>query len=431
MTENADGRSRILIVDDVQENLHALMAILSGEYAIIAATSGEKTLELAQRQPQPDLILLDIMMPDMDGYAVLIRLKSNPVTVDIPVIFVTALGEVADEARGLGLGAADYITKPVNPELLHLRVRTQLELSRLRKAQESERIRLEEQVLLRTGELRAVNLELAASLTHAKALNEKMRLAEKMEALGTFASGIAHDFNNILTGILGFAQLITEGVDGPAQLADHVSQIKQAANRAKDLVRQIFTYSRGIGVPKTFVDIVALVYEIRPLLCACVPSSINIEVTTAKPQATVLAAAVNIHQILLNLCANSASAIGEKSGTIVISIDATDGFVQLMVVDTGEGIEDAACEHIFDPFFTTKGHGMGCGLGLAMVKSIVDDMGGSISVESHCNGTRFTILLPAQLEFPIAEADERLHGIVPKSIGQGKLQKTIINVSSM
>jgi len=132
MTESTKERPRILIVDDVHENLHVLMNILRDDYAISAATSGEKALELARRQPAPDIILLDIKMPGMDGYSVLAHLKSIPETADIPVIFVTALAEAADEARGLKLGVADYITKPVNPELLQLRLRTQLELRRYR-----------------------------------------------------------------------------------------------------------------------------------------------------------------------------------------------------------------------------------------------------------------------------------------------------------
>jgi len=137
MNELADGktddRSRILIVDDMRENLHALMNILRDDYAISAATGGEKALELARRQPQPDLILLDIKMPGMDGYEVLRQLKADPATADIPVIFVTALSESADEASGLKMGAADYIAKPANPDLLKLRVLTQLELRRYRR----------------------------------------------------------------------------------------------------------------------------------------------------------------------------------------------------------------------------------------------------------------------------------------------------------
>lgn len=131
--EAMDERPRVLIVDDVHENLHALMNILRDEYAITAATGGEKALEMARRQPQPDLILLDIKMPGMDGYSVLSALKLDAQTADIPVIFVTALSEAADEARGLALGVADYISKPVNPDLLKTRVRNQLELNLHRK----------------------------------------------------------------------------------------------------------------------------------------------------------------------------------------------------------------------------------------------------------------------------------------------------------
>jgi diguanylate cyclase (GGDEF)-like protein len=133
MTRVSPERRRILIVDDVHENLHALMNILRDDFAILAATNGPKALELARREPQPDLILLDIQMPGMDGYSVLAELKMAPTTADIPVIFVTALSEAADEARGLSLGVADYIAKPVNPDLLRARVRTQLELRSLRR----------------------------------------------------------------------------------------------------------------------------------------------------------------------------------------------------------------------------------------------------------------------------------------------------------
>lgn len=125
-----DKAFRLLLVDDVHENLHALMHILRDDYALSAATNGMKALELAQQTPQPDLILLDIKMPEMDGYEVLSQLKQNPQTAPIPVIFVTALSEAADEARGIALGVADYITKPVNPDLLKKRIRNQLDLVR-------------------------------------------------------------------------------------------------------------------------------------------------------------------------------------------------------------------------------------------------------------------------------------------------------------
>jgi diguanylate cyclase (GGDEF)-like protein/PAS domain S-box-containing protein len=132
MNRFSQHRPRILIVDDVHENLHLLMNILAAGHAMTAATSGQKALELARRAPQPELILLDIKMPGMDGYTVLSSLKSDPGTSHIPVIFVSALDDAADVAGGLELGVADYITKPVDPELLLLRVNTQLALQRYR-----------------------------------------------------------------------------------------------------------------------------------------------------------------------------------------------------------------------------------------------------------------------------------------------------------
>ncbi|MGB6006779.1 GGDEF/EAL domain-containing response regulator [Castellaniella sp.] len=129
----AADRPRLLIVDDAAVNLHMLVGVFREDYAISAATSGRKAIEMAGREPRPDLILLDIQMPDMDGYEVLTALKADAATSDIPVIFVTALAEAADAARGLLMGAADYVTKPINPELFKTRVRNQLELARYRR----------------------------------------------------------------------------------------------------------------------------------------------------------------------------------------------------------------------------------------------------------------------------------------------------------
>ena len=128
MTDRPHQRPRILIVDDLHENLHGLMQLLREDYAILAATSGEKAIELARREPRPDLILLDVKMPGMDGYSVLAHLKANPLTAEIPVIFVTSLADAGDQAQGLKLGVADYLTKPVDPDLLRQRVRQHLGL---------------------------------------------------------------------------------------------------------------------------------------------------------------------------------------------------------------------------------------------------------------------------------------------------------------
>ena len=125
-------RGRILIVDDAAANIRVLGESLRSEHEIIVATNGPDTLRLASSRPPPDLILLDIMMPEMDGYEVCLQLKASPDTVDIPVIFITAMNGVEDETRGLELGAVDYIRKPFNTAIVQARVRTHLELKRHR-----------------------------------------------------------------------------------------------------------------------------------------------------------------------------------------------------------------------------------------------------------------------------------------------------------
>ena len=142
----------ILIVDDEPTNLHLLTGLLRPEFLVRAAKSGEGALRVANSQPRPDLILLDVMMPVMDGYAVLARLRENPATRDIPVIFLTALAESGDEERGLKLGAADYITKPIKPAVVQARVRTQLEAKQARDWLTDQNATLEAEVTRRMTE---------------------------------------------------------------------------------------------------------------------------------------------------------------------------------------------------------------------------------------------------------------------------------------
>lgn len=148
-----DKTQKILVVDDVTENIDILMATLKDEYKITAALNGEKALELAQAKSPPDLVLLDIMMPGIDGYEVCRRLKSNEETRSIPIIFLTALNEDKNEAKGLQLGAVDYIIKPFNPELVKTRVHNHLELKR-------HRDHLEDLVEDRTAQLREAHGQL-------------------------------------------------------------------------------------------------------------------------------------------------------------------------------------------------------------------------------------------------------------------------------
>src|ERR1043165_3421448 len=153
-------QASILVVDDTPSNITVLMEILRGEYRVLAATNGEQALKIARGDPPPDLILLDVMMPGMSGHEVCERLKAESSTRKIPVIFVTAMNQVEDEAKGFELGAVDYITKPVSPPIVTARVKTHLALY----DQNRERDRL---VRERTAELRHTRLEIIKRLGRA------------------------------------------------------------------------------------------------------------------------------------------------------------------------------------------------------------------------------------------------------------------------
>jgi len=159
-----EKKPKVLIVDDTPENIQVLMGTLKDQYAIVAAINGDKALKMAVAEPRPDLILLDIMMPGMDGFEVCSRLKSDPKSRDIPVIFLSALDDTANKVRGFAAGAVDYISKPFQPEEVHVRVSTHLTMSRLKRslAEKNEELRaysegLEERVKQRTAELASLN----------------------------------------------------------------------------------------------------------------------------------------------------------------------------------------------------------------------------------------------------------------------------------
>lgn len=149
----ASSVATLLVVDDTPENLTVLAELLAPTYRVLVANSGPRALRLAQSEPRPDLILLDVMMPDMDGYGVLARLKENPATADVPVIFVTAMTAMEEEQRGFDLGAVDYITKPIRPPIVLARVRAQLELKEARDWLKNKNEVLEAEVAARLGEI--------------------------------------------------------------------------------------------------------------------------------------------------------------------------------------------------------------------------------------------------------------------------------------
>jgi PAS domain S-box-containing protein len=243
-------------------------------------------------------------------------------------------------------------------------------------------------------------------------LETQLRQAQKMEALGAFASGIAHDFNNILTGIIGFIDLSRYAASPGSEIQEHLQNALIAANRAKDLVSQILSISRGGKEVFKPVEITPLIKEAELLLRASIPSSIDITIDIGKDCGSILCDPTQIHQVLMNLCTNAYHAIGSGNGAIAIScrcldekvtVDAAEPdlipgtHVVIEVTDTGIGMSKATLSRIFDPYFTTKEKGKGTGLGLAVVKAIVHAHNGKIQVESsEGKGSIFRVFFPKQ-----------------------------------
>jgi signal transduction histidine kinase len=218
---------------------------------------------------------------------------------------------------------------------------------------------------------------------------------QKMEAIGTLAGGIAHDFNNILAGISGYTELAMGASDIGNTAKSHLQEVKQATERAIDLIRQILSFSRGRSLDKTSIDLVWVLDDAMKLLRPILPASIELDADCELTSAPVFADLTQMHQVLLNLCTNAAAAMDQHVGVITISLAQDDDGVVLSVRDTGCGIPDGDLQRIFDPFFTSKGIGEGTGLGLAVVNSIVKDHGGRIVVESQLGeGSCFRITLP-------------------------------------
>lgn len=259
-------------------------------------------------------------------------------------------------------------------------------------------------------------------ISERKTLEKQLRQSQKMEAIGTLAGGIAHDFNNILGAIMGYTELSLDDVAPDSITHSNLSKVLTASNRAKDLVKQILTYSRMEEHDIVPVRIQDAVTESLGLLRATIPASIKLNTLLEAKKATVLADPSQVHQILMNLTANASQAIGDKSGTITISVKEVEispgsnghpsflsgRFVELKVADTGCGMSQNIIDRIFDPFFTTKEVGQGTGLGLSVIKGLVDKMNGHITVTSEVGkGTVFTILLPLLENNPLKETFEQ------------------------
>ena len=381
----------ILVIDDTPDNLVIMASLLEDQYAVKVANRGEKGLKIARSYPQPDLILLDIMMPEMDGYEVCERLKADPKTTDIPIIFLTAKIEVDDEISGFTLGAVDYITKPIKAEVTLARIKRHLTI---KIAQEKQRIM--------TQKLR----------------NQLLHL-EKVSSMGHLTAGVAHEFNNILGIISGYTELskmIIEDITDEnckKDLTQNLSSVETGVQKAMNLIKKMLIYCnqhdlnerKKIHVEFTenvINDALSMLNEIdqAKTILTVAPGPKNIEIDS-----------IALNQIVTNLVNNAHYSIKNMpEGLVTISLQATEldelycsvcgnivsgSFIKLRISDNGDGINPDIMSNIFDPFFTTKPVGDGIGLGLSVVSGLVHQANGHITVKSTLGeGSVFKLFFP-------------------------------------
>jgi PAS domain S-box-containing protein len=254
-------------------------------------------------------------------------------------------------------------------------------------------------------------------ITEQRKLEDQLRQAQKMEALGTLAGGIAHDFNNILAAILGFAEMSLDDVEQGTLLEKNLRHILNSSFRARDLIKQMLAFSRKTEYEVKPIPLIPLIRETAKLLRASIPTTIEIDVNITAASDTVRANETGIQQIIMNLGTNAAYAMRENGGKLSITLadvsvesdlDLPLGpYIQLAVQDTGTGMDEVTMKRIFEPFFTTKELGRGTGMGLAIVYGIVKSFKGSITVESKAGeGTTFRVLFPKVVK---DQASDALH----------------------
>ncbi len=527
MTTKA-SRCKILIVEDEAPVRFSVTMYLNDRgFQTIEAENGRIGLEVFRRE-NPDLVLLDLRMPEMDGLKLLSFLKEEGP--DTPAIVVSGTGKIGDAIEAIRRGAWDYVLKPIRDmQVLMHAIDKALERARLLQENRQYQENLEELVRERTAELQDeinerrsaekalreseeryrtlidtaregvwvldidanttfVNQQMADMLgytsqkmlgrsmyeylddankavlqkklvkrreghgeqydlqfchkdgskvcciinasplfneegqvvgsfgmitdvTERQLLRNRLQQAQRMEAIGTLAGGIAHDFNNILGAIIGYSELIEFDMPGDnSRNQRYLEGVQTAADRAKNLVQQILTFSHQAKEERRPVLFEPILKESIKFLRASIPSTIEIRQQLESRDSVVLADPTQLHQVLMNLCTNAAHAMGNGGGELEVTLSDVDiesgsddpvleehpgPYVRLTVSDTGKGIQPEHVARIFDPFFTTKQPGEGTGMGLSVVHGIVRNHGGTIRVKSKLGkGTKFEVLLP-------------------------------------
>jgi signal transduction histidine kinase len=431
--DNIFSSVRILLVDDNPNNLKVLSEAIQGHgWKALMATDGESALEQTE-YAHPDLILLDVMMPGMDGFETCRRLKDNPITQKIPVIFMTALADAKDKVQGLEIGAVDYITKPFQQEEVIARLKLHLKIAHLT-------MTLEEKVKERTAEL-------SNSLEQLQQTQLQLIQSEKMSTLGQLVAGIGHEINNPV-GFLGgnFSHIegyvqdlirlinlqqqklstvdpdiqeLVEEIDLEYLIEDMpqlMASMRQGISRLKEISLSLRTFARSDMASKVEFQVHEGINSTIMLLKHRLKGMGNRPkihvITEYEDLPPIYCYPGQLNQVFMNIVANAIDVFdemepknyysqnGDLNPTITITTSTNQQLNQVNIcfADNGYGIPEDVLTRIFEPSFTTKPVGKGTGLGLAISRQIiVNKHDGNIQcLSSPGSGTKFIITLPIE-----------------------------------
>jgi two-component system, sensor histidine kinase and response regulator len=358
-------KDSILVVDDAPENLRLLADILAVRgYQVRPARNGPMALSSARSDP-PDLILLDILMPDMDGFKVCQLLKADERTRDIPVIFITALSETLDKVKAFSVGGVDYITKPFQIEEVFARVETHLALRRTQKS-----------------------------------------LQEQIAELDAFAHTVAHDLKGPLGPIVGYAEALEDNYAALSSTEVHkgLQAIARNGRKMGSIISELLLLAgvHRMEVEMTPLDMASIVAEAQQRLAETIKTfQAEISVPNLSAWPVALGYAPWVEEVWVNYLSNAIKFGGTPSAAPRLELGATsqgDGTIRFWVHDNGQGLCPPAQAQLFTAFTRLETRVRGHGLGLSIVKRIVEKLGGQVEVESEGipgRGSTFSFTLPA------------------------------------